>query len=244
MGDLRHVGVDPPPLDLRKWSLFLVTNHRDWDQDWTLDQMWKRRIDEAGERFVFSHYYDWFPPTEYPRMLIIGAGIGAEVQVAKERGYDAVGIGLLNKAQLNYAEEKGVDLRIMDMHDLRFPNGSFDIVWSNMSFEHGVHPWLMCAEVWAVLRERGRWWMNLPTWQGSDKDGPGHQHFMVLHPWSMVPMLKRSGFRIVQTEDTPATYMFLLEKLELDEISTEPKNIINILRRRLEIGKDYAKEEA
>ncbi|MBA7617628.1 hypothetical protein ES703_24944 [subsurface metagenome] len=175
---------------------------------------------------------------------MIGAGTGAELKAAQELGYRPVGIGLLVADQVEYAKSRDVDFRIMDMHDLKFPNESFDVVYCDMSFEHCVNPWLVCMEVWAVLKPYGRWWVNLPTWQSSDKTGPSINHFMVLPPWFMKPMFRRSGFKELYFEDNNMRYQYLLERLPLEEVEPDPtdhnlKSIIGLLRKRLEIGSEY-----
>lgn len=238
------MSVEELSLDPKKWRLFLPIGYREQPEEYTKEGIWEYRLWEAREHFKHFKYDERFPSNKFPRMLMLGAGTGAELKAAQEFGYQAIGIGLLVPEQVKYAREQGVDFRIMDMHDLRFPNGVFDVVFCNHSFEHCCNPWLLCMEVWAVLRPHGRWWINLPTWQYSDKDGPSNQHFMILPPWFMKPMFRRSGFKILYFEDNEARYQFLLERLSFEEITLEPaphreKSIAHLLKRRLEIGGKY-----
>jgi SAM-dependent methyltransferase len=237
---IEELNIDP-----RKWRLFLPTSEiRQLPTGYTLQGIWDYRLWEAREHFKYFNYQERFPPGEYPRLLMLGAGTGAEIKAAQEYGYKAVGIGLLPEEQVNFALAQGVDFRLMDMHDLKFPNESFDVVYCSHSFEHCANPWLVCVEVWATLRPYGRWWINLPTWQSSDKDGPSNQHFSVLPPWFMRPMFKRSGFKELYFEDNEINYQYLLEKLPLNEINVEQasdraKSLISQLSTRLQIGKEY-----
>lgn len=236
--------VETLSLDIRKWRLFLPIGYRECPEGYTKESIWEYRLWEATEHFKYFQYDERFPPKEFPRMLMIGAGTGAEVKAAQMYGYRPIGVGLLGSEQVEYALSQGVDFRVMDMHDLKFPNESFDVAYCDMSFEHCANPWLVCMEVWAVLRPYGRWWMNLPTWQSSDKDGPSNQHFMVLPPWFMKPMFRRSGFKELYFEDNEIRYQYLLERLPLDKIDTETmidrnKSIISLLQKRLEMGREY-----
>ena len=239
MGKRGLVEIESLSLDHRKWRFFLEIGYRQLPDGYTRETIWDYRLWEAREHFKHYKYDERFPPDKFPRMLMLGAGTGAEVKAAQEYGYEAVGIGLLGKEQLEYARSQGVDMRLMDMHDLKFPNESFDVVWCDNSWEHCVHPWLLCTEVWAVLRSYGRWWINLPTWQNSDKDGPSNQHFMILPPWFMKPMLRRSGFRTLYFEDNEVRYQYLLERLPLEEVGHRNKSIIDSLQKRLKIGMGY-----
>lgn len=238
------MSVEQLSLDPRKWRLFLPIGYRECPDGYTKETIWDYRLWEATEHFKHFKYKERFPPDKFPRILMIGAGTGAEVKAAQEYGYKPVGIGLLSPEQVIYARQQGVDFRVMDMHDLKFPNGSFDVVYCEHSFEHCVNPWLLCTEIWSVLRPHGRWWIHLPTWQNSDKDGPSNIHFMILPPWFMKPLFERSGFKILYFEDNDARYQYLLERQPLEEITPEPsghseKSIVDLLRRRLEIGREY-----
>lgn len=224
-------------LDQRKWRLFLEIGRRELPEGYTKETIWAYRLEEARQHFTYIEPQKIFPAKDFQRMLLIGCGTGAEIKAAQELGYQAVGVGLLSEDQLRYAKSLGVSMKLMDMHDLKFPNNSFDIVCSNYSFEHCVHPWLVCTEVYAVLRDYGRWWLDLATWQSEAKDGPTAQetHFMVLQPWFMRPMFRESGFKILYEDDNKLHCRFLLEKQPLAEVETKFEKMGKILRKRIEM---------
>jgi len=232
-------------LDPRKHNLFVIEGYRQLPKGETPESIFNYRLEEARGHMKYSHFAENFPPDRFPRMLCLGAGTGAEVQAAKEYGYDAVGVGILRDIQRIYAESRGVNFRVMDMHDLKFPNGSFDVVYSHDSFEHGVNPWLMCMEVWAVLRPGGKWWMRLPSMKEVEEaGGPSNEHFLLLLPEFMSPMFKRSGFRVLKMRNDDLFYTYLVERLPFDQIDPEERNhrkhsIVDQLEARLEIGKEY-----
>jgi len=228
-------------LDPRKWRLFLVNGRPRIPKGYTKETIWDHRLEEARLYFKYAKYDERFPPAKYPRMIMIGAGVGAELKAAKEYGYKPIGIGLLNLEQVTYARQQGVDFKIMDMHDLKFPNERFDIAYSMASFEHCVNPWLACIETWTVLRPYGRWWIWMGPYKGvtADSDGPGYQHFMTLPHWYIVPLFRRCGFKVLEYEDSNLRYWFLLEKMPLEEIRIN-KNVAGLLKRRLEIGREYS----
>lgn len=225
-------------LDNRKWQFF-CPYQTDIPQGYTKDTIWDYRLWEAREHFKHFRYQERFPPDKFPRMLMIGAGTGAEVKAAQEYGYSPIGIGLLNPDQVEYAHQQGVDFRVMDMHDLKFPNESVDIVFSKYSFEHCIHPWLAAMEAYCVLRPYGRWWNAMTVYKaGTDSDGPKHEHFMVLPEWFLAPLFRRTGFRILHWEDSEVRYECLLERLPLKDV-VERGSIVGLLKKRLELGREY-----
>ena len=245
--------VDCPPelrLDPRKHFLFLhreILSHslRADGSRWTPQTIFDHRLKGARLQLGYMKSGERYPPEEFPRMLMIGAGTGAEVLAAKERGYEAIGTGLLNDEQIAYARSRGVDYRLMDMHDLKFPNESFDVVYAKYSIEHCVNPWLVCLEVYAVLRDYGRWFMALDPYQEgtSGDDGPGGAHYMILPSWFMKPMFLRTGFKILWMEDSNRRYHYLLEKQPIDKIEMARKVRKPLLVKRLELGRaEYGME--
>lgn len=233
-------------LDPRKHNLFLHREKLSYSLQedgtrWTPETIFDHRLEGARLQLGYMKCVERYPPQEFPRMLMIGVGTGAEVLAAEELGYEAIGIGLVNDEQIDYARSRGVDYRLMDMHDLKFPNESFDAVYAKYSIEHCVNPWLVCLEVWAVLRDYGRWFMALDPYQKgtSGDDGPGGLHYMILPSWFMKPMFLRSGFRILWMEDSDRRYQYLLEKQPLDTIEPGRKVILPLIKARHELGKEY-----
>jgi len=223
-------------LDPRKWGLFLFKDNRDLCEPYTIETIFDLRLSEALQQFGFRKHDVRFPSHTYKNMLIIGAGVGGEILAAESLGYNVTGIGFLNEAQYQYALKIGCNFIRMDMHDIRFPNESFDVIYSSHSFEHCVHPWLVCIEFWAVLRVGGRVWINLPNYR---VEQIGLHHFMVLKPEFMTRLFTLSGFKVIEIVDDPSDYSFLLEKVSIEALREIPNNISQLISKRMKIGEDY-----
>jgi SAM-dependent methyltransferase len=227
----------------KKWRLFLIEGYRQLPDGWTAEDIFDHRLEEAQMDFIHFKYDERFPPDKFPKMLCIGAGTGAEVLAAKEYGYDAVGIGILNHNQIRYARSRGAIMFNMDMHDIvGLPVESFDVIYSRDSLEHAVAPWIAVAEAWAMLRPGGRWWITMGPYKGDAQDsrGPTNDHFSVLPGWVWDSIFKRSGFKILEKMDDELLFRYLLEKLPLDKIDPEYENhqnlaIVDQLRARLQM---------
>lgn len=220
------------PFDLRKWNLFLYHNYVDMAEGHTFATIFDLRLEEARQQIQVRNSH--FPPSTYPRMLIIGPGPGTEILAGKEIGYDATGIGLICDEQYQYALSRGADFHRMDMHDIRIPNESFDVIYSHHSFEHCVHPWLVCIEMWAVLRVGGRVFIEMPE----PDSGLSKNHTMVLPPEFMKKMFEASGFKTLENQ----RHKHLFEKISIEELQSSPIAQYSVwpqLAKRLELGREY-----
>jgi len=220
------------PFDIRKWNLFLVPNYKEMAAGHTFETIFNLRFEEA-KQYIQRCNQEFLPPA-YPRMLIIGPGCGGEILAAKELGYDAIGIGLICEEQYQYALSRTVDFYRMDMHDIRIPNGSFDVIYSHHSFEHCVHPWLVCVEMWVLLRVGGRVYVEMPE----PDSGLSKNHTMILPPEFMKEMFEASGFKTLKNQRCS----HLFEKISMEELRSSPNGLRSVwphLAKRLELGYEY-----
>ncbi|GAC1409348.1 MAG: class I SAM-dependent methyltransferase [Actinomycetota bacterium] len=69
------------------------------------------------------------------RFLDVGANIGTQIVIAREMGYDAVGVEL-NTAACEYAASRGVDIINAACEDAGFEDASFDVISLSATAEH------------------------------------------------------------------------------------------------------------
>jgi SAM-dependent methyltransferase len=81
------------------------------------------------------------------KILCVGSRNIGEISYFRERGaHDVVGIDL-------FSEDK--EILVMDMHDMRFPDDSFNVVLSSHSLEHSLDPQKVASEFIRVVRNSG-----------------------------------------------------------------------------------------
>ena len=105
------------------------------------------RFDKDTERFKSNFEDVWLLTKDPLRCLCIGARSGAEVKALIDLGHNAIGIDL----------EPGVDnpyVKAGDMHNLKFEDKSFDVVYSNV-FDHVYDLEKALSEVKRVLKNNG-----------------------------------------------------------------------------------------
>ena len=117
-------------------------------------------------RHQFGRFLDSLP--ERPgRLLDIGCGYGFFLKIADEKSWKAVGVDL-NPNGIAYAKERlGVNAVLGDFRDVRFPDGSFDLVTLWNVLDHTPDPLELLLEVHRVLKEDGRVFIRTPNavWQ-------------------------------------------------------------------------------
>ncbi len=88
------------------------------------------------------------------KVLCLGARNTHEINALRQAGFGSVvGIDLFSASK---------DILIMDMHNLNFPDNSFDVVFSGDSLEHAHTPRQAAKEVIRVLRPGGYICLSTP----------------------------------------------------------------------------------
>lgn len=76
-------------------------------------------------------------PSDVKTVLVVGAGDGTEMELIKEIGKKVVGIQI-NPKQVRECKEKGLDCKLMDMHELEFKEDEFDLVFCKDAFKQAM----------------------------------------------------------------------------------------------------------
>lgn len=141
-----------------------------------------------------------FPEHKDKKILVIGCADGSEVNALNELGFKATGITLgdnnVQEGKRRFGED--LDIHNMDMHDLDFPNETFDYAYSSHSFEHTFAPWFHVMEVYSVLKKGGIWFLKYPIF----KPEIGEPHIINHHHPNLAPfyvhsdIFKSCGFEV------------------------------------------------
>src|SRR3990172_1783063 len=69
--------------------------------------------------------------TKHSKVLDLGCGMGKDVKLFGDLGFEAVGVdgssGMIAEAKKRYPKQRFL---IMDVRNLEFPDGNFNLVWS------------------------------------------------------------------------------------------------------------------
>jgi SAM-dependent methyltransferase len=143
------------------------------------------------------------------------------------RGQDVLCVGARQDDEIRYFRGRGAgrvvgidlydappDIVTMDMHDLRFPDGSFDVVYSRHSFEHAYDKRKAGLEFVRVLKPSGVVVIEVP---GKMKGGGDYNFF--------------TGFDDVLEAFEPHVGEFLWQEYSRKEENTDKMDIIRLMFR-------------
>ena len=100
------------------------------------------------------------------RLLDIGAGRGEFVSVAKEEGWEPVGIEP-SESFASFAENlAGVPMYRTELRDCNFPGSSFDVVILGAVLEHLYNPDETVKEIARILKRGGLLFVDVPNEEG------------------------------------------------------------------------------
>ena len=128
------------------------------------DLEFEERVGERRSR----HFRRFLDGAGLPgKLLDVGCGYGLFLHLAREAGWESVGVDVDPQA-VTYARDR---LRVNalggDLRDVRFPDGSFDLVTLWNVLDHAPDPLDLLEEVRRVLKAGGRVFIRTPnaTWQ-------------------------------------------------------------------------------
>jgi len=129
-------------------------------------------------------------------VVFLGTGTGREVRLAKDLGFDAIGVTLgsrnvyFGRHYLGLGEQELIECS----HDvLPFAKETFDVVAGFQVFEHVFSPLLFLLEQSRVLKFGGLCIMEWPN-SAKHNDGPNPHHQVCYTPGQAEALFKKAGF--------------------------------------------------
>lgn len=157
-----------------------------------------RDVDDAvidEEHRIVAYLKTYAPVDRFARLLIVGAGVGREVIVAREMGYATEGI-TLGPMNVAFAREMlGVNLHIIDAHSASevFGCASFDAIVALQTLEHSWAPLMLLIEFARMLRPGGKVIIETPP-SADWTCGRDLHHAICPTPRQLEGLLIKAGF--------------------------------------------------
>lgn len=142
--------------------------------------------------------FEFFNSINDKKILVVGAGHGAEVYNFIKNDYDTSGI-ILHESDKKFAKEHfNIDLILEDMHNMSFEHDIFDGVYTRHTLEHSISPLISLFEIRRVLKPNGKLFLIVPP---DELSSYGIQHYFVLRKEHWIHLLDILGFDIIYAEE-------------------------------------------
>ena len=154
------------------------------------------------------------------KLLDVGCGYGWFLQLARERGWEAVGVDVSPQAVRYATERLGVRALCGDLKELQFPAYSFTVVtlWNVLDFV--PDPVGLLQEIHRVLEPGGRLFIRIPNsgfqrlsflltgwaWHWERSSSTFVFHLTSFSPASLRFLLRRTGFVPLRVANSPPTW--------------------------------------
>jgi SAM-dependent methyltransferase len=140
---------------------------------------------------------------EKAQVLDYGAGYCNFLRAARERGYKVEGICPIIHA-VEWAE-RVLDIKLHPVFGVDYETDTrYDLIVSDMTFEHLVHPRDDLAKIRELLADNGVVYIEVPNWHTFKRLRHGvaclkdPMHYNYFTPNTLADMAKRAGFRVLQ----------------------------------------------
>ena len=197
----RLVFVAPPPTDeeLRRYYDHLW--HEGQRPERTPEEVVDQQLREQRFRTRLRELSRLMAPG---RILDVGCRDGLFLTLAQEAGWRACGVELVSSAA-EQAKRRGLEVRIGNLEEVGWPDGSFDVVTVWHLIEHLKSPLPFLQTIRRVLKPSGLLALETPNVEGRafrrDREQWEYlvppQHLCYFGPRSLKVALERAGFRVV-----------------------------------------------
>lgn len=153
---------------------------------------------------VITYLQNQYPVSQMNRILDVGCGQGAALDLFQKMGKKPVGI-TLNQEDLKACREKGYEVYYMDQSFLEFKDHSFDLIWCRHCLEHSIFPIYTLSGFMRVLSPSGYLYVEVPAPGTSCHHEQNPNHYSVLGKEMWADLFRRTGFAILDVLDIQFT---------------------------------------
>ena len=181
-----------------------------------LEEKWKNYLEiSAGEYVPTANQIGQVKnlvsniPSDVKSVLVIGAGDGTEMELIRDSGRKVKGIQI-NPVQVRECKDKGLDCKLMDMHQLTFKDEEFDMVFCKDAFKQAMSHIIVWSEFCRVSKT------HIMISEPDNRWGWKAHNYLLLTTEQYEWLAEKSGWRIFKYWEIEMPYVtqknYLFEK--------------------------------
>jgi len=185
--------------------------------EWTL-----RQKPSEVHQLMSKDFYNEVPK-DFHSILDLGCSDGYMVKYIQDDGKDVIGVNdMLFPTDRIFIEESKINVQEMDMHNLSFPNETFDAVWCRHVLEHSFAPMIVLAEIYRTLKPNGYLFIVLPP--PPNPPGAYHGHWHQIPDYQLEYLLQMCNFVVLSMKIAYFTYETENDNSEIRAICRSAKS--------------------
>jgi SAM-dependent methyltransferase len=143
-------------------------------------------------RQMFAELRRRHPQAPGAKVLDVGCGQGAALEMFRDAGLDPLGVTL--GPDVEVCRAKGLNVLETDFSFLDLPDASFDLVWCRHAIEHSIFPFFTLSELHRVLKPGGALYLEIPAPDTACAHQTNPNHYSVLGKSMWLELIRRCGF--------------------------------------------------
>jgi SAM-dependent methyltransferase len=204
----------------------------------------------ALDREKFGEVLDLLEPYRGgARLLDVGCSIGLFLDLARERGWEGVGLEFAPRALAYARETYGLEVLDVPLDEAGFDPESFDAVGLLSVLEHTNEPSRTLADVSRVLRPGGAVYVVVPNVESlacrvlheRARTFDGRNHLVYFSPSTLTDLFDRSGFDVPHLTTKVSSFAAIAEHLAYQEPYSDveledavPERVLAAIKPRLD----------
>lgn len=208
----------------------LDTEAENYDEYYTEDNL---QVPAFIRKILGGIIEDFAPYRSSGRLLDVGFGSAILMQVARDKGWEALGAEV-SKPAIEHAKQLGFEVFHGELSEAKYPDDHFDVITASEIIEHCPQPEVLLNEVIRILRPGGLFWATTPSAKGLSYQLTGLDWSTICPP-EHLQLFSKKGVRLILKKAG-------FSHSNIQTFGFNPMEVANTFRSRL--GKSNGEEKA